>query len=92
MFVDTEDDLVVVDIKDGRVLPEFNEKEHPGHPTKIKVQTINGKTEPVLLYKDGKHIPETNILSKKEIYFWRYTGSTCECIWCNGKCILRCKN
>jgi hypothetical protein len=92
LFVDSKGDLVVADAETGEMLPDFVDAEHPEHPAEIREITIKGKKEPVLFDKHTQNpIAEPRLLSQRQIYFWRYTytGSTCECIWSNGKHIVR---
>jgi hypothetical protein len=86
MFVDREGELIVADAETGEVLKQFCDQDHPTHSAKIEVKEVNNRKEPELIDKRTRRPMESPaLLHSRVIYFWRYTGSTCECVWSSGQ-------
>jgi hypothetical protein len=81
-------EIKIIDIEMGRLIDEVD---HPQGLTSTDsttfIKEVGGK--PVLFEKaTNRPIDESKILCKKEIYYWKYEGSVCECYWSGGKHIV----
>jgi hypothetical protein len=88
LMVGPDGKIQVIDTEMGRLIDEVD---HPQglastHPTTF-IKEVGGK--PVLFDKDtNSPMDKSKLLCQKEIYYWKYKGSVCECYWSDGKHIV----
>jgi hypothetical protein len=88
LMVGPDGEIQVMDTEMGRLIHEVD---HPQglastHPTTF-IREVDGK--PVLFDKaTNSPIDKSKVLCQKEIYYWKYEGSVCECYWSGGKHIV----
>lgn len=103
MFVGRDGKLNVLDAETGEVLHDFSDAAHPNHPAEIKINShgepvlVDKSTQqPIAVFEKTSEQPfrvpvakSDRYLDARMIYFWRYKGSHCTCIWSGGTHVVR---
>lgn len=103
MFVDRDGKLNVLDAESGEVLHDFSDAAHPDHPAEITINPHGEPVlvdkctqQPIAVFEKTCDQPfrvpvakSDRYLDARMIYFWRYKGSHCTCIWSGGTHVVR---